>query len=191
VMKSGKTDGKTLAASFICAFCVAFDPAAGNAGSNAPLQLFGRSIVVSWSETRMQRTVGEEQFHAQSGSLTERLYISTTGRPFERITHGHSPVLREQMGTGGQTPTGRARALQFQGRSIVIIAGRINGARRVEINFDEHFESCAAQVVNGKEADASVYTVAGIRNPGTLVQVQSVSTSAATCSITDGNVLAD
>jgi hypothetical protein len=183
---------RILATSLVCiVYYLALDPTAGNATSAAPAQLFGKSIVVSWSEARMQRTAGEEQFHSLNVAITESAYISTTGRPFVRRSYVHAGVQREHVGTGGQSGAGNARVLQFQGRSIVITSGRINGAQRVEINFDENFGGCTARVVNGKEVGAPAYTVHNLRNPTVPVEVRSVSTSAATCSMKDGNVFAD
>lgn len=42
--------------------------------------------------------------------------------------------------------------------------GRINGARRVEINLDESFGSCTARVLNGKEAGANSYIVHSLKD---------------------------
>jgi hypothetical protein len=44
----------------------------GSAASDAPPQLFGKSIVVSWSETRLRRVAGEAPFQTQNLSLTEQ-----------------------------------------------------------------------------------------------------------------------
>jgi hypothetical protein len=190
ILKIEKAIEKRLASNLVYLVCLALDPTAGNATSLAPPQLFGKSIVVSWSEARMQRTAGEQQFHSLNVVITESVYISTAGRPFVRQAYAHAGVKLDHVGAGGQSASG-ARSLQFEGRSIEMTTGRINGARRVEINLDESFESCTARVVNGKEAGASSYTVHSLKDSVTPVEVQSVSTSAATCSIKDGNVFAD
>jgi hypothetical protein len=190
ILKIEKAIKKRLASSLVYMVCLALDQTAGTAASLAPSQLFGKSIVVSWSEARMQRTAGEEQFHSLNVVITESIYISTAGRPFVRQAYAHAGVQLDHVGAGGQSASG-ARAVRFEGRSIEMTNGRINGARRVEIDLDESFGSCTARVVNGKEAGASSYVVHSLKNRVTPVEVQSVSTSAATCTMKDGNVFAD
>ena len=192
MMNAEQAHGIILAAGILGIICAMLDPLAGQAGSIAPPQLFGKSVIVSWSEARMRRTAGEEQFHAQNVSLTESIYISTAGRPFERRAYPRSGVQREHVGATGQSPTGNARILQFQGRSIAMTSERINGAMRIEINFDENFGSCTARVVNGKVPGGGAYTVHSLKDRATPVEIQSALINAGpTCSIKDGNVFAD
>jgi hypothetical protein len=191
VMKAKAADATRFGAGFACILCLTFNPTAGDASSTAPSQLFGKSVVVGWSEARMQRRASEATFHAKNVSITESIYISTAGRPFERRAYPRSGIQRENVGASGLSSTGNAHVVQFQGQSILITTGHINGARRIQIDFDGNFLGCTAHVVNGKEAGAGAYTVRSLQNSNMPVEVEAVSTSAATCSIKDGNVFAD
>jgi hypothetical protein len=193
-MKIGKCIRDNLGARLVLISCLSVHSTSGSTMSIMPPQLFGKSIVVSWSEVRMRRTAGEEQFHSQNVSLTESIYISTAGHFFNRRTYHRSGVEREYAGTEGvsaKSAAPDAPKVQFQGRSLIMTSTRISGARRVEIDFDGNFASCTARVVNGKAAGATAYTVHSLTDPATPVEIQSASSGAASCSVKDGNILAN
>jgi hypothetical protein len=168
------------------------------AASAAPRQLYGKSVTVSWTETRSQRRAGEGgPFRPVSVNLQRSVYISTAGRLFARTSSTANVGRRslsgsaESVGTSGANFSGGARNVQFQGNSIVMLAGFTAGARRVVINFDSSFQSCNAQVITAKQVGAKTASWRGIAGGGVLLEVESVSAGPASCSIQSGNVFAD
>jgi hypothetical protein len=159
----------------------------------APAQLYGKSIVVSWTETMTLRRVGEQAFRTESIQAMSKIYISDVGRPFLRMTRAlnRNSGSSEQVGGAGRNPTGGPRVIQFQGHSLVIVSEvPSGGARRLQIDFDASFGSCAASVIAGKVPGLSTY-IGRSMITGAQVEVQSRSASGATCSIKEGNVFAN
>jgi hypothetical protein len=166
-------------------------PAAAHAGP--PKELYGKSIEVSWTESREQRPVGDPNWRTVNGTETFDIYVSEAGRVFNRMT--------------AQTPGGRAsgkgqiagegkRSVNFSGHSLTAVwqmgaAGGVagGGATLVSADFDASFNSCSAKVSRGKESpDAIVRVYSNIikhENEVRRHQVGSVS-----CSIRSGNVFA-
>jgi hypothetical protein len=155
----------------------------------APSQLYSKSVVVSWTENRVQRPVGTATWASVSRSVSESIYISSAGRPFSRITFsgGRGSGDQDQVGVSGRNPTGGAKVVQFQGRSLVTVLIYNGGARQIRIDFDPNFSSCSASVILGKSSGAGTFTLRSTVS-GQMMEIQSQSTSGATCSIREGNV---
>jgi hypothetical protein len=160
------------------------------AGS-APKDLNGKSITVAWSESRALKFESEQGVRNAGTAYQMRIYISTAGRPFVRVTtvgmSGHS--RRE----GGGNPSGLTEAapgeatarerVEFEGHSIVVYRQFRSGARRVTIDVDA--TTCKASVVNGREGGKNIV---GYSNGFGSYQVLSVQVGAVNCSIREGNV---
>ena len=56
----------------------------GAAEAGPPKELYGKSVTVSWNESREQRPVGEETWRRVDGIETLNMYISDAGRVFNR-----------------------------------------------------------------------------------------------------------
>jgi hypothetical protein len=160
---------------------------AGKAASAGSSQLYGKSIIVSWTGNSVVRHVGEQEFSSRKHPNVRSYYISAKGRPFVRDTFKEKK--REIVNASGTTDTGGPRSIHFEGNSLVDTEVYIRGARRIQIDFDNSFESCTAHVVAGKEAGASTFIKKGIG--GSLNELKSRTYSDVTCSIKDGNILAD
>jgi hypothetical protein len=101
--------------------------AAAHAGS-APKELYGKSIVVAWSESRDQRVETEKEVRNFGQAVQMNLYISTAGRPFsrtsERVMGGYD--LRRNPGAGAPSETGpgvssaATERVDFEERLIVV-----------------------------------------------------------------------
>src|SRR6266849_343658 len=177
--------------------------AAADAASAAPKQLYGKSVVVSWTESRSQRFVGEQAFRSVNVSLQRSIYVSTAGRVFDRTNAtasgggggqrggGSRSVTgsAESIGTAGTNFSGGARNVQFHGNSMTITSGFTASARRVAVSFDGGFQSCSAQVITAKQVGTGVASWRGVAGRRQL-EVASVSTGPASCSIRSGNVFA-
>jgi hypothetical protein len=154
------------------------------AAAPAP-QLQGKSVVVSWVEARVQRRVGEAEFRPVTRYGELKVYVSTAGRVFHRL----SMESRREAGSNervGDTPN---RKFSFEGNTMVAVqTGATGGARRVLVTFTPDFASCSAEVIRGKEEGAASMTANSVIRPGTQVEIKSVTTGGVTCSVKAGNV---
>jgi hypothetical protein len=158
----------------------------GGAAAASPPQLYGKSIVVTWSEDRVQRFVGQEKFHESRMTSNMSVYVSTAGRPFKRHT------VQSRGGVGSRESVGGSseRGVDFQGHTLLLTSAYKGGARRIQIDFDANFGSCAAVVVTGKESEAGSFIQNGLASHR-QIEVQSGKPGPATCSIKDGNVFGE
>src|ERR1700721_566771 len=83
----------------------------------APAQLYGKSVIVSWTENRMQTTDRAAAPTAVTGTGQLSVYVSDKGRAFSRVSMS---VSRGNRGTrSGQRDTvqgdGSDRAVRFSG----------------------------------------------------------------------------
>jgi len=154
-----------------------------------PPQLYGKSVVVSWTENRVHRFVGEAQFRQVALHAEQSIYISTTGRPFSRSTYStrRGTGSHELVGGSGHSGTAGAVVIQFQGRSLVTVQAFIGGARHIQVDFDPAFSSCTANVILGRSGSTATLIIKGAIT-GDLVEVQSAKIDGAKCSIKEGNV---
>jgi hypothetical protein len=164
-------------------------PAAALAQS-APAAMRGKSVVVTWSENRTQRFVGEQQVRHLQVGYTMSVYVSSAGRPFSRLTatmpRGGSGSA-EHVGAGGRSSSGGARQVQFQGRSLVMTAGLTGGARRISVDFGDAFTSCSARVLIAKQVGSQSMRGKGLVS-GRELEILSASAGSASCSVREGNV---
>jgi hypothetical protein len=156
------------------------------ASAASPSQLYGKSVVVTWTDDRVQRFVGQEKFHNSHMTQNTSVYISTAGRPFKRHT------VQSRGGAGSRESVGGSpeRGVDFQEHALLLTTAYKGGAMRIQIDFDENFRSCTAAVLSGKEPDAGSFIQNGLAT-GRQIEVQSSKPGAATCSIKDGNVFAE
>jgi hypothetical protein len=154
-----------------------------------PASLIGKSVVVSWTESRQQRFVGEAQFRSVGVSHNLSIYISTAGRIFMRQTN----TARGGSGTiesiGGET----ARRLpSFSGSTMTVattpVSQEAHFARRVTANFDAGFGRCDARVVFAKEPGHATSIVLS-KITKKRVEIAASSVGSTSCSIQSGNVL--
>ena len=152
----------------------------------APAELRGKSVIIKWTESRVQRTVGETAWRSVSIGHELRVYVSTAGRVFSRQINsgrGGSGVNDQISGSHGST-----RIPQFKGQWMVIFGtGMTHGARRTSVTFGGGFSSCSAEVVRGKQAGAAVMTATSSINNKRL-EIQSLTVSGVSCSVQAGNV---
>jgi hypothetical protein len=161
--------------------------------AGAPTQLYGKSVVISYTGTINARPVGSnEPYRPRSFSKQLSVYVSSAGRPFMRNSssagRGGSGSL-DQVGASGVNQSGGASSVQFQGRSLVIVFMYQGGAAHIQADFDPAFASCTADVIRAKATGNSTRIAKGLTT-GTSYEVESSTTSGVSCSIKDGNVFA-
>jgi hypothetical protein len=163
------------------------------AAAQAPAALRGKSITVSWTETRSQRDAGETAFRPVSLPFDFTVYVSSEGRAFKRLTS--QSASRRQVGSNEGVGSGRARAdgavaTQVTGTSIVHNVSSGGLGRRIQITMDSSYSSCTAQVVTGMRAGAKVVSTRSVAT-GNTVEFESVNAGSASCSIRAGNAFAN
>jgi hypothetical protein len=157
--------------------------------ASAPEQLKGKSIVVSWTESRQQKNVGWNNFRTVNASHQLSIYISTKGRVFSRQTNSTragTGSTEQVAGEGGGGPYS-TRTPSFGGQSMTVIGENKGGARRAVIDFDASFTSCKAKASTAFEAGKTSVSFSPITHQ--RVEIKSVITSGESCSIQSGNVL--
>jgi hypothetical protein len=156
----------------------------------APAQLYGKSVIVRWTENRMQTTDRSATPVSKTGSGQLSVYVSDKGRAFSRVSMA---VDRGRLGTSsGQRDAvqgeGSARSVSFHGNAMTVTSPRGNaGAMMISVTFDSGFSGCSARVVSGKSGGASYTRVHSMITGGTY-DMYSIQTSGESCSIQGGNV---
>jgi len=156
----------------------------------APAQLYGKSIIVAWSEERSQRVNGEANIRNVVRFGQFSVYVSSAGKAFSRMTYLMGGGRRGGMRSGNRDAVGgeSRRNVSFSGNTMSVVMPLGGGARNVVVNFDGG--SCRARVIMGKEAGSSAIRSKSIIN-GSDVELLSVKTGDASCRIQDGNVFGE
>ena len=154
----------------------------------APSQLLGKSIIVSWTETRMQKWPGEKNTYSTVRAGELRIYVSSAGKIFNRLSmRGRGPGGSSDQVAGGGPDKYENRIVSFQGRSMTQATPMEGGVRRVAADFNDNFSGCTAQVLTGMEAGAKKIVMKSVGS-GLPFEIHSIQTSSASCSVQDGNV---
>jgi hypothetical protein len=155
--------------------------------ASAPAQLRGKSIVVSWTEDRIQRVVGEANFRAVAANHQFDMYISSAGRMFSKMTN----TTRRGSGSAEQVggAPGANRQPVFANQSMTVFMPNRNGSgiRRLSVQFDGSYAGCTANVVRAKAEGAKTMVTTSLIIDG-KIEIQSVTVSAASCRLQNGNV---
>lgn len=147
-----------------------------------PPQLLGKSVVVSWTDTRSQRDGDNPEFHTVNGSHTLTVYVSTAGRLFIR------QVNRTRAGSGNrdQAPGDRgSRTAVFEGQSMTVFGQTRGGAQRTIVHFGSGFTSCSATTGLGFENGQTSVSTSPIT--GRRVEMRSLAVTSVGCSVQNGN----
>lgn len=157
-------------------------PVLSVSASAAPAQLLNKTVLVSFS-VAIPSKGSDGSVMNNPRSIQRTIYISSQGRVFVRSARA---VGRNR---DSQERGPAENSMRFAGNSLVGVVQFISGASQMTISFDPSFASCAANVLTGadggkaikfKGLDGIEYTATG------KPQVSGVS-----CSIRDGNALAD
>jgi hypothetical protein len=92
------------------------------------------------------------------------------------------------MSDGRGQEKGETRSTRFEGNTLVHLVAWASGANRVVVSFDPAFSSCTVDVVTGKGSNG---VIARRGQHGKLYEQLSHSVSGNSCSIRDGNSLAN
>jgi hypothetical protein len=153
---------------------------------HAPNALRGKSVTASWTENRMQRAAGQENFRPKSVPQTLQIYISSEGRTFERRTGSGARRSGSKEGVGGGTVARNSRST-FQGHALILAGALRQGARQVRIEFSPDFSSCSTKVIVGHAAGEKLIKGRSMIS-GNRLEFELMGISGESCSIQNGNV---
>jgi len=158
--------------------------------AGAPAALQGKSVIVTWSEARTQRAVGEPGMRSTTVTAELSAYVSTAGRVFTRMVRTAAGARRSRSGSReaapGQSLTGGAGRTSFQGQQLIIDSRYESGARRITVTFNPGFTTCSASIIQGKESGRPIVSTSMIS--GRRLEVYSIQVMSPNCRIQDGNV---
>jgi len=150
----------------------------------APSQLYNKTITINWGESGTYKRISDGVNTNPVGQFQIIVYVSSAGRPFVR----GSATTGRFGGTRERAPEQiSGNNVQFAGDTLVMTRGELGIARRVLTTFDGSFASCSTSVTIGKIGPTA--TLTGF--DGAAYQVISMQPGAASCSIKDGNALAN
>jgi hypothetical protein len=165
-------------------------PASQSLAESPPAQLQGKSVIVTWTEKRVQRPLDEEKVRTVTVSVGLDLYVSDQGRIFSRMRRqieSHNSAKRDRL--PGESLTGHAGETRFEGRVLIIDSTYASGARRIAVAFDAGYGGCTASIIQGKEGGAQKMIMTSMINKKKL-EVHSIEVLAPRCSVRQGNVFA-
>jgi hypothetical protein len=164
--------------------------AIAHAGS-ASKELYGKSVVLTWSEGREGNVGGIPDMRISRGVyMVLTTYISTAGRLFTQTLQGgavNSHVSKSAVGYEGPGDRSAHSSAEFQGHSLVMTSQFENGARRIVVDFDPTFSTCQGKVMHGRELGKNTMHNSGLN--GQPIELRSITVSSVTCAIRDGNAL--
>lgn len=156
----------------------------------APQSYYGKTLRVTWTEARSQRVQGEGAFKSQSVPMSFVVYVSTKGQIFRRVTSTSASGTSgstDRVGATGASSQG-AGAVSFAGNTLTYTANNGGLGRRISVTFDGG-SSCSAAVLTGK-GGSGTQTVRS-NATGKMLEFESVSAGAASCTVQDGNAFAN
>jgi len=158
----------------------------------APAQLYGKTIVISTSESRTSRPVGGGPTVDNTASNTLSVYVSSAGRTFVRSARTLDRRGSKAMDAGpegGNIGVSVASNVQFSGNTMTVNMQMASGARRITATFDGSFSSCNGSVINGREGGKPM--IIRSRYTGENREVLSIHSSVTGCSVQSGNAFAN
>jgi hypothetical protein len=152
--------------------------------------IVGKSVLVNYTENRQIQRADGSMNVAISREL--RIYISSAGRSFARVTSaaGRGSNTDEQVGASGTNASGGARAVSVSGHTIVVQTSFGNWAKSLRVELAPGGSSCSAQMTIGKEVGSAPKAFRGGIS-GMMQEVHAVTVGGVSCTVQQGNVFAN
>jgi hypothetical protein len=155
--------------------------------ARAQTAMRGKSVVVSWTEERMQRGPGGGDFRPTSRRGEFSAYVSTAGRIFLRKSMENP--RRGRSGKVDRVGSGRHGHAALSGHTMSVVGGVQQGsANLIRIRFDPGFTNCTAEVIRGKEQGVAVIHAKSVIRRGARSEIASVRIGDVRCAVRNGNV---
>ena len=184
---------------WVIAGVLALAPLAASAASNAPRELYGKSVIVSWTEGRHQKFPdGHTNLRVVHAGFT--IYISDAGRAFVRSGRNMVNARGQTINVSGRSKAPDGDVIKtantrykpngsWSGQTYVSTVNYESGARRITVIFDPGFASCRLDLTHGKEDGAPGIVLHGMG--GQLYMLTAIDIASPTCTVRAGNALAE
>jgi hypothetical protein len=152
--------------------------------------VIGKSVLVTWTENRQMERGGQTVNATLSFDL--RMYVSSAGRPFTRLTLAsrRGSAVNEQVGNSGTSLAGGVRAVSINGHTIVLQSVIGNYARNLRVEVASGGTGCAAEMVVGKEVGSAPRAFRSAVT-GEMTQIHALTVNGVFCAVQQGNVFAN
>jgi hypothetical protein len=146
----------------------------------APAQLRNKTISISWISTPHVMTPRGER---EGSPISVHRLISSAGRFFVKASYDSRT---SEAAPGDKTPRGGAREVTFSGGKIIGFGQLGAGAGRMIVSFGQGYQSCRVNVLYGlPKGRHPTY-----QRHGVMVELLEVAHSGESCSIREGNAVA-
>ena len=151
-------------------------------GQTAPAGLRGKSVRISWTDDRVERTESGRDI-AMTQTTNVKLYVGATGRVFSHLDRSVSASQSRQ--DLDVSSAGRA-VLNFHAEGDKLVGDQVasGGARRFVVTFGQDFGSCSVDVIHGASGKRTRHLNLAKTQWMELVSIKLTSTS---CAVTAGN----
>jgi hypothetical protein len=161
--------------------------ALAQSSQTAPSQLRGKSVTISYNETKKAKPEDGGEIATRSVPFKLILYVSADGKLFNRLLAGRNTTSSDQT-KGAKDLTqfaDRETVFDKQKMSVTNKFGAGNGSRVIEATFDDSFSKCSATVVITVQGEYVRRRLMG----GGFERLYSATTSDVACAVVDGNQL--
>lgn len=155
----------------------------------APAQLLNKTVSLRWTNSYQQRAPDGQEMGRQIAS-GRTIYISSAGRLFERTTRSSDGGMKRRSDLGpGETQSagGVSKSVRWAGDRLVGSVQFESGAAQYSVSFGAGFSSCSVDVVYGRSGGNM--RMKGL--DGRIYEILSSTVSGQSCSVSDGNALAN
>lgn len=153
----------------------------------APSQLRGKSVTISYNETRKAKPEEGGEIATRTVPFKLILYVSADGNLFNRLLAGRNTKSSDQTKGARDLTQFADRETVFDKQKMTVTNkfGGGNGSRVIEASFDDSFSKCSATVVIAVQGE---YVRRRLMTGG-FERLYSATTSDITCAVVDGNQL--
>lgn len=160
---------------------------AEDAQSEMPEQVKGRSIIVSYLETRKAKPEGGAELSTRVVPNKLIVYISADGNIFNRLVVGRKQKSSDQTSGSKDSTQFADRTAIFEKNKLTVanLFGGGKGSRVIEASFNESITKCTATVVVSVKGEFARQRTMN----GTIDLLYSAVASDISCAIVEGNEL--
>lgn len=159
----------------------------GVSRAGAPQELRGKSVILTWTEHRLQRKSSVESFQPVQVATTMGVYVSTEGRLFSRRTASRKAYSGSVEGVRQPGVMSSAGGSRFQNQSLFLVSKMNVGARQIRVDFDPGFASCTLSILVAREGGAASIKGRSIIT-GDKLEYKHQGTSGESCAVRAGNI---
>lgn len=155
------------------------------AAGATPRQLYGKGIEIQYTATGTSETARGPR--SGTSSVSRTIYVSSTGRLFERAAWAVRGSTRISDNAPGASTNkgGEVRDMSFRGNDLIAHIAYSSGAGQMTIHFDPTFSTCGGSVRFGSENGGAIRR----QVHGEMRQFTSLQASTVSCRVTAGNPL--